>query len=201
MKDFWEQRYGADEYAYGVEPNAFLVDQAGQLAPQSKLLVVGDGEGRNGVWLAGQGMQVTSVDYSAEGVKKSQALAAQRGVNVNAICADLTAWAWPEGEFDAVAAIFVHFPSSIRAQLHAAMLKALKPGGLLILEGFHKDQLNYESGGPPNEDMLYTTDMLRGDVKDTDIILLEQGVTMLDEGRFHSGDGAVVRLVAERRGA
>lgn len=198
MQEFWEQRYSEKEYAYGVEPNAFLVSQANRLSPGSRVLVVGDGEGRNGVWLAQQGMQVTSVDYSRAGLKKAEMLADAREAAITTECADLTNWNWPVGEYDAVVAIFVHFPSAIRPGIHVGMVNALKPGGLLVLEAFHKDQLQYDSGGPPNEDMLYTAEMLREDVKGPEILLLEEVKTTLAEGRYHNGDAAVVRLLAKR---
>ena len=197
-QDFWEQRYAEEEYAYGVKPNAFLVTQIDRLAAGAKVLVIGDGEGRNGVWLAEQGFDVHTVDYSAEGLKKAQRLAAERGTTLHTQQADLTTWDWPVDEYDAVVTIYVHFPSDIRPALHQRMLQCLKPGGLLIEEAFHKRQLNFNSGGPPSEDMLYTQEILRDDAAGAEILLLEETDTTLDEGRYHSGDAAVLRLVARR---
>lgn len=198
MKEFWEQRYSAAEYAYGTEPNAFLVAQAKRLTPGAKVLVVGDGEGRNGVWLAAQGFAVTSVDYSAAGLEKARRLAASRGVRIETVYADLTEWQWPVESFDAVVSIFVHFPSAIRRRLHEAMLAALRPGGEVIMEAFTKDQLRYRSGGPPNEDMLFSAELLAEDFAEAKMRVLDERVTHLDEGRFHHGDGAVVQMIAQR---
>lgn len=199
MKDFWEQRYSAEGYAYGTTPNVFLAGQASRLAPGMKALVVGDGEGRNGVWLAEQGLEVTSVDYAEAGLKKAQGLATLRGIALNTVCADLNHWDWPVAEYDVVVSVFLHFASSVRTAMHANMLAALKPGGLLIMEAFTKEQLNYNSGGPPVEDMLFTRDMLAEDFSAAEIVLLEDMITSLDEGPYHSGEGAVVQLIARKQ--
>lgn len=198
MKDFWEQRYSEEGYAYGTAPNAFLSSQAARLAPGMKALVVGDGEGRNGVWLAEQGLAVTSVDYAEAGLNKARGLAASRGVTLHTLCTDLNHWDWPVSEYDLVVSIFLHFPSTIRPVMHAHMLEALKPGGLLIMEAFTKEQLNYKSGGPPVEDMLFSRDMLAEEFSNAELLLLEEVVVSLDEGPYHRGDGAVVRLVARK---
>ncbi len=198
MKDFWNQRYAEQGYAYGDKPNAFLAAQKDQLQPGMRVLAVGDGEGRNGVWLAQQKCQVTCVDYSEQGVRKTKALAAANGVRVDAQCHDLTEWQWPQGEFDRVVSIFLHFPPNVRAAMHQAMLKALKPGGVIILEAFTPEQLNYKSGGPPVVEMLYTPEMLAEDFAGGEILFQEQCVTFLEEGVYHHGDGAVVRMLIRR---
>jgi cyclopropane fatty-acyl-phospholipid synthase-like methyltransferase len=199
MKDFWEQRYSAHGYAYGTVPNVFLAGQAARLKPGMKALVAGDGEGRNGVWLASQGLDVTSVDYAEAGLKKARALATAHGVKINTVCADLNHWDWPVAKYDVVVSIFLHFASSVRPALHAHMLAALKPGGVLIMEAFTKDQLKYKSGGPPVEDMLFSRDMLAQDFAAADIEMLGEAITSLDEGPYHKGDGAVVRLIARKK--
>jgi SAM-dependent methyltransferase len=198
--DFWNLRYAEPGFAYGTEPNAFLVSQAHHLKPGMKALAVADGEGRNGVWLAQQGLDVLSVDASAVGLQKAQQLAVDRGVTLRVEQVDLIAWAWPAATFDIVAAIFIHFPPAVRAAMHRAMLNALKPGGVLILEAFTPDQLHYNSGGPPVAEMLYTPDMLRIDFAGTEILHLDERVTELAEGKYHRGPGAVVRLVLRRPG-
>jgi cyclopropane fatty-acyl-phospholipid synthase-like methyltransferase len=198
MTDFWNARYGEPGFAYGTEPNAFLVARRNLLKPGMKALAVADGEGRNGVWLAQQGLDVLSVDASEIGLRKVRELAADRGVEVRTEKADLTVWTWPEREFDIVAAIFVHFPPEVRSRMHRHMLEALRPGGVLILEAFTPAQLNYKSGGPPVLDMLYTADMLRIDFAGGEILETEECVTDLEEGKYHRGPGAVVRLVVRR---
>ena len=131
--DFWNSRFSKPGYAYGTEPNAFLASQKHHLMPGLKALAVGDGEGRNGVWLAQQGLDVLSVDGSEVGLRKAQELAKSRGVSIGTELADLTTWKWPEHEFDIVVAIFIHFLPEHRTRLHDMMLRALKPGGVLTI--------------------------------------------------------------------
>jgi cyclopropane fatty-acyl-phospholipid synthase-like methyltransferase len=196
--EFWNQRFAAAEYVYGTEPNAFLVSQQKYLQPGMRALAVADGEGRNGVWLAQQGLDVLSVDGSDVGLRKARELAAQRGVTIRTTLADLTTWTWPEDEFDVVAAVFIHFPPEHRARMHQKMLRALKPGGVLIMEVFTPAQLRYKTGGPPVKEMLYTAEMLRRDFSGGDILLLQETLTDLQEGPGHRGTASVARLVLRR---
>jgi SAM-dependent methyltransferase len=216
INDFWNSRFAEPGYAYGTEPNTFLVSQKHHLMPGLKALAVGDGEGRNGVWLAQQGLDVLSVDGSDVGLRKAQELAKSRGIDVRdarmprrpgmagsgAIrteLADLTRWQWPENEFDIVAAIFIHFPPEHRARMHEKMLRALKPGGVLIMEAFTLEQLECKTGGPPVREMLYTAEMLRDEFSKGEILLLQQMLTDLHEGPYHLGTASVVRLVVKRK--
>lgn len=198
MSDFWNQRFSQPGYTYGTEPNAFLAAQKNHLKPGMKALAVADGEGRNGVWLAQQGLEVSSVDGSEVGLRKAQELAGSRGVAIRTELAELTSWIWPEQEFDLVLAIFIHFPPETRARMHEKMLGALKPGGLLILEAFTPEQLQYKTGGPPVAEMLYTADMLQNDFKSGEILRLEEVLTELQEGPGHRGRAAVVRLILRK---
>ncbi len=198
MREFWEQRFADDKYAYGQQPNDFLVSQRHRLKPAMKVLAVADGEGRNGVWLAEQGLNVLSVDVSKNGLAKAQALAAERDVTLRTHCTDLAQWDWPQAEYDAVIAIFIHFMPDIRPRLHAAMLQTLKPGGLLVMEVFHKEQLAYESGGPPVEAMLYTQELLRHDFADAEIDFMEHGIVNLNEGVYHQGEASTIRMLVKR---
>ena len=196
--DFWDSRYGEEGFAYGLSPNVFLTSFAESFTVGKNVLVIGDGEGRNGVWLAEQGCRVVSVDSSKVGVEKAQNLATVKNVKIEAICADLNNWGWPVAEFDFVVIIYVHFPPDVRALLHDKVVSALKPGGQLIMESFSPDQLNYSSGGPPVLEMLYTVDMMRNDFKLLEIQQLEESIVSLDEGKYHAGDAAVVRLQAKK---
>jgi cyclopropane fatty-acyl-phospholipid synthase-like methyltransferase len=196
--EFWDSRYREPGYAYGTEPNAFLVSQRHLLVPGMKVLAVADGEGRNGVWLAQQGCEVLSVDGSEVGLEKARELARERGVTIRTECAELTNWRWPQDEYDAVVAIFIHFPPEHRTRMHRAMYAALKPGGVLILEAFTPDQLQYRTGGPPVQEMLYTAEMLRRDLPQGEALLLEEALTDLDEGPFHRGRAAIVRVVLRK---
>lgn len=197
-KDFWDQRYAEEGYAYGTEVNEFLKSQAHLLKPGARVLAVGDGEGRNGVWLAEQGMQVVSVDYSQAGLAKAREMAAARDVPLETLCVDLFHWDWPVQAFDLIVVVFVHFPPQHRLAMHQAMYTALQPGGLIIMEAFTKDQLAYSSGGPPVAEMLYTPQMMREDFAQGEIVLLDERITSLVEGKYHSGDGAVLRLIVRK---
>ena len=141
---FWDERYKGEDFAFGTSPNEFLVSQAQHLKPGLRALVPGDGEGRNGVWLAEQGLIVDTVDVSPLGVAKARKLAQGRGVEINATLADLLTWAWPRDAYDIVAALYIHFFDSDRPRIHRAMLDALKPGGILILEAFRPEQLELQ---------------------------------------------------------
>ena len=195
----WDRRFADDAYFYGEAPNAFLTACVSGMPPGRRALLPGDGEGRNGVWLARQGFAVTAVDASERGLAKAHALAARDGVVIETIRADLTTWRAPETAFDLVAVIFLHMPSSVRPELHANLARSLVPGGLLVLEGFSLRQLDHQSGGPRDSDLLFTTDRMRNDFAGMLIIEhLEETVAELNEGAGHDGPGSVVRLIARR---
>jgi cyclopropane fatty-acyl-phospholipid synthase-like methyltransferase len=196
---FWDAKYADDAFFYGTTANAWLLRQGDRLRPGMRALSVADGEGRNSVWLAEQGLAVTAVDASARALTKARALAAERGVEVEHVQADLRHWAWPEAKFDVVVAIFAHFRPVDRAFIHRKMLAALVPGGLVLLEAYSPYQHLYRTGGPPDLDMLFTAFRLGQDFADAEILELAELETELAEGRGHRGKSAVVRLVARRR--
>lgn len=199
MKDaFWNDRYDEEGFAYGTAPNIYLTSFKDDFTVGTKILVLGDGEGRNGVWLAEQGCEVVSVDYSKIGVNKSQDLAITKGVKFETICADLVTWGWPKDSFDVVVVIYVHFPPGVREQIHLRVIDALKSGGKLIMECFALDQLDYSSGGPPLFEMLYSAEMMENDFKLLEIQQLEESIIELNEGKYHCGEGAVIRLMATK---
>src|ERR1019366_6633820 len=147
--DRWEARFAAPEYLFGTEPNEFLREQAPLLPAHGRALAVADGEGRNGVWLAEQGLDVLSVDFSPKAEAKAQALAKSRGVSLRTERVDLITWNWPTAAFDVVAAIFIQFATpEERRSIFAGMRKALKPRGLLLMQGYRPEQLAYKTGGP-----------------------------------------------------
>jgi 2-polyprenyl-3-methyl-5-hydroxy-6-metoxy-1,4-benzoquinol methylase len=191
----WDERFGQAEPVYGVSPNAFLEAQAKRWAPGARVLVPGDGYGRNGIWLARRGFQVSTVDLSPVGVERSRKAAAAAHVQMTIECADLAKWNWPVGEFDVVASIFVHLSSDVRPRIHHSMVGTLKPDGLLVLEAFSPAQLQYSSGGPKQTDLLYNAEALRRDFAGAEILELGEQVVNLSEGTLHSGLGAVVRGV------
>lgn len=196
---FWDQRFAEPGFKYGLEPNVFLQEQAARLAPGSRVLLPGDGEGRNGVWLAQQGHQVTSVDMSAVGLQKASALAAERGVTLTTLQIDLADWQPEPGSFDAVVLIFTHLPPSIRAVAHRRLASGLRSGGLLLQEAFHTDQLQHASGGPKDHAMLYTPQMLTDDFADLlTPVLSWAGEVTLSEGPGHQGLACVTRWIGRK---
>ena len=196
----WNRRFGQDGYLFGVEPNAWLREQAHHWQPGQRLLSVADGEGRNSVWLARQGMQVDAFDIAEVGVAKARRLAADQGVTVNFSVADCDGFAWPQASYDGVAAIFVQFADpALRARLFAHIVACLKPGGVLVLQGYTPRQLDYRTGGPPVLSHLYTEALLRDAFADMDLITLREYDADVAEGTGHHGRSALIGLVARRR--
>ena len=191
----WDERFSQHELIYGEKPNAFLAEQSSRFSRGMKLLVPADGYGRNGIWLAKQGFNVHTVDLSPIGVERARKAALAAGANLPIEQADLTTWNWPAKQFDGVLAIFLHLAPSDRTKVHASMLRTAKPGGLIILEAFSPAQLQHNSGGPKQVELLYTAEMLRQDFASADPLLLEEKETHISEGYMHSGSAAVVRAV------
>ncbi|HSH84303.1 MAG TPA: methyltransferase domain-containing protein [Guyparkeria sp.] len=198
MSEFWNEKYGQIDFLYGTHPNEFLLSQIYRLTSGDRVLVLGDGEGRNGVWLAEQGFDVTTVDYSAIGCTKARQLADERGVSLAVHCADLSEWDWEEGGFDAVVLIYLHFEPSSRREVYRRAAAALRPGGLLVIELFHPHQLAYQSGGPKRVDMLVRASDLSQELTDIEWLLLAEGKVLLDEGPGHQGPGFVTHGVGRR---
>lgn len=195
----WDERYAGDEYLFGTEPNAFLRSQQALLKQGAYCLAVADGEGRNGVWLAGQGLRVLSVEASAVALNKAKKLAQQRGVNVDFELADLLQWDWGVNRFDVVAAIFIQFTGpEQRGEMFANIKRCLRPGGLLLLQGYTPRQLEYKTGGPPVAENLYTEPMLRSAFADWEILHLREHDDIIREGAGHSGMSALIDLVAKK---
>lgn len=197
--EMWDERFAWDELIYGEEPNAYLREQAMRLNPGSNVLVPGDGYGRNGLWLARQGMHVHIVDYSLSGVQRATQRAAQAGLQIEIEHADLTQWLWPLNTYDAIVSVFLHLHESVRAALHRKMLAALKPGGLIILEAFTPRQLQFKSGGPKDTSLLFTKAQLGKDFAEAELLDLQEEEIQLHEGRLHSGPAAVVHGVFRKR--
>ena len=195
----WEQRYAAPDYVFGTAPNAFLKSQAGLLPKKGKALAVADGEGRNGVWLAEQGLDVLSVDFSPTAIEKAKSLARERGVTLHTLQADIIAWEWPQAEFDVVVGIFFQFVGPAeRASIFAGMRGALKPGGLLLVEGYGPKQLEYKTGGPSELENLYTEELLRKEFAGFSELTIKSYDSMISEGTRHVGMAALVDLVARK---
>jgi cyclopropane fatty-acyl-phospholipid synthase-like methyltransferase len=198
MSEVWNQRYGTtDDYLFGTLPNAFLLSQQHLLKPGAHCLAVADGEGRNGVWLAEQGLHVLSVDSSTVAVIKARRLAEQRGVEVDLEVADLLQWDWGTHRFDLVVAIFIQFAApEQRKQVFANIRRCLKPGGLLLLQGYTPRQLEYGTGGPSQAENLYTETLLRDMFSGWDILHLREHDDFISEGSAHHGMSALIDMVA-----
>jgi SAM-dependent methyltransferase len=197
--DRWQQRYAAPGYLFGTEPNAFLKAHAHLLPKRGTALAIADGEGRNGVFLAEQGLDVTSVDFSPLAQQKANALAKQRGVKLRFIEADMTTWNWKPAAFDVVVGIFFQFAKpSERAVIFAGIKKTLKPGGLLLLEGYGLKQLQYKTGGPSEPERLYTREMLEEAFADLASLDIREYDAALKEGEHHVGMSALLDVVGRK---
>ncbi|MGH7118549.1 MAG: SAM-dependent methyltransferase [Acetobacteraceae bacterium] len=195
----WNARFGAADYLFGTEPNAFLQAETHRLRSGWSALLLADGEGRNGVWLARRGLRVTSVDFSPVGIAKAKQLAARFSVTIDAILADLNRWRWPKDEFDLVVGIFMQvFDPPARTVIFERMQKALKPGGLLLLQGYRPEQIANGTGGPPTAENLYTEGLLRTAFSDCTILRLQSRDQVIHEGSGHDGISALIDLVALR---
>ena len=191
---FWDEKFSADHYIYGTDPNDFLAAQAGAI-PKGKVLCIGDGEGRNGVFLATQGYQVTSVDSSKVGLAKARDLAAEKGVTLKTVVADLNDFDIGENQWDGVVSIYCHLPAPLRQKVHGNVVRGLKPGGVMLLEAYTPKQLEYNMGGPPVVELMYTADILRHDLQGLQFEHLQELDREVIEGTHHYGMGAVVQLI------
>jgi SAM-dependent methyltransferase len=196
----WNQRFSDETYLFGTAPNQWLREHAGVWHAGERVLSVADGEGRNSVWLAARGLVVDAFDIAEVGVDKARRLAAAQGVTVNFSVADCDSFAWPTATYDGVAAIFVQFADpALRERLFAHIVRSLKPGGTLVLQGYTPEQLEYRTGGPPLLSHLYTEELLRSAFADLEILELRSYIAEIHEGRGHAGQSALIGLVARRR--
>jgi SAM-dependent methyltransferase len=195
----WNKRFSAPGFLFGTEPNAWLREHAGVWPAGARVLSVADGEGRNSVWLASRGLRVEAFDISEVGVAKARELAHDAGVQVDFAVADIAQLAWPEAQYDGVAAVFIQFADpALRARIFAGMARCLKPGGTLVLQGYGPKQLEYRTGGPGVLEHLYTPQLLREAFADFEIVDLRDYEADLAEGSGHHGRSALVGLVARK---
>ena len=197
--NMWDTRFAADEYVYGREPNAFLAEHHLLFPKHARVLSLGEGEGRNAVFLARHGYDVTAIDSSAEGMRKLSRLAAQGGVLVSQRLEDVTRADLGKSRWDGIVSIFCHLPSGDRHALYARIREALRPSGIFLTEVFSPRQLAYTSGGPKDADMLVERDELLEAFEGFEIVLAEEEIVTLDEGPLHQGLGSVVRFIARRK--
>lgn len=196
----WNRRFAEEGFLFGTAPNAWLREHAGVWQPGQRVLSVADGEGRNSVWLARQGLVVDAFDIAEVGVAKARRLAAEQGVSVNYTVSDCDAYPWPDDAYDGVAAIFVQFADpALRTRLFGHIRRCLNPGGTLVLQGYTPKQLEYRTGGPPFESHLYTEALLREAFGDMAWVEWREYEAELAEGNGHRGHSALIGLVAQRR--
>lgn len=195
----WQSRFAAPGYLFGTEPNAFLKAHAHLLRRGERALAVADGEGRNGVFMAEQGLDVLSVDFSGLAQDKARKLAGQRGVTLRFEQADMIDWRWPPDEFDVVAAIFIQFVGPAgRDKMFAGIRRTLKPGGLLLMQGYRPKQLEYRTGGPPHVENLYTRALLEEAFGDFASLDIREHDSVIEEGSGHGGLSALIDLVGRK---
>ena len=197
MKDFWNERFGDSEYIYGKAPNVFFVEKLRELQ-KGRLLLPAEGEGRNAVYAALKGWNVTAFDYSEIGKKKALDLASEYDVTINYQLQNADDFIASE-KYDTIALIFAHFAGEERKLLFRKLDGSLIQGGHLIMEVFSKNQMGRDSGGPKNLDLLYSKDEIVDLFPGIEFKILEENKVLLDEGSHHQGDAAVIRAVGVKR--
>jgi len=197
--DRWENRYATSEYVFGRDANYFLASCRTLLPSSGRALAVADGEGRNGVWLAQHGLDVVSLDFSPKAQEKARALAREHDVAMEIVEADVHDWEYPRDAFDVVVEIFTQFSTPAeRARKWAGMKRTLKPGGLLIIQGYTPKQLDYRTGGPSKLEHLYTREMLEETFGDFDDVEIVEEELEMHEGAGHGGMSAVINMTARK---
>ena len=193
----WDERYSQEGWAFGTEANEFLKQQAHRI-PEGQVLCLGEGEGRNSVFLAEQGYEVVGVDRSQVGLDKALALARERGVFVETVVSAIEDFDLAEGEWEGIISVFFHLPRELRERVHRSVVRGLAPGGILILEAYTPRQLEFGTGGPPDIEKLMTLDLLRREFAGLDFLVAQEIEREVQEGRHHHGVGSVVQVVAVR---
>lgn len=201
--DRWNERFSNAEFVYGELPNDYFREQIGKL-PVGKILLPAEGEGRNGVYAARMGWQVSAFDISLKGKAKATKLAEKNNVTLDYQVGELHTLNYTPGQFDALALIYAHFPAAIRSNMHKGLREYVRKGGVVIFEAFSKNHLQYNSnnetvGGPKEIGMLFSTEELLADFPEYEVIELEEKVIELNEGPFHSGTGSVIRFVGRKK--
>ena len=200
MSNMWDQRYAGEAYFYGTAPNDFLRERADVFAAGSEVLCLAEGEGRNAVFLAARGLRVTGEDGSSGGLAKARRLAEQNGVVLSTVVADLANWDAGDARWDAVVSIWAHLPAPVRASLHPRVARAIKPGGLLVVEHYHPKQIPYKTGGPPDPTWMLTLDELERDFAGWERLHAFEGEREVQEGAGHGGLSYVTQAILRRPG-
>jgi 2-polyprenyl-3-methyl-5-hydroxy-6-metoxy-1,4-benzoquinol methylase len=197
MKTTWDERYRNAEYQYGINPNEFIAEKLRPLKP-GRILIPAAGEGRDLVFAASLGWEAHGFDLSDQGEAKALKLARERKVNIHYTCQDAFQINFPLESFDVIALSFFHLPPELRLKFHQKCMEWLKPGGYIILEGFSKNQLDKNSGGPKDPSWLFSKQELTSDFQGLHVLLNEEKERVLDEGPLHQGLAAVVQFHGQK---
>lgn len=198
MKSFWNERYSEDGFAYGTTANDFLKDKFHRLPTGGKILCIAEGEGRNAVFLAEQGFKVTAVDFSEVAMKKARTFAEARKVDIETTVANLLDYDFGENKWDGIVSIFGHLPPEIRTEVHQKIIKALRPGGLFIMEAYTPEQLQLGTGGPKDVSMLITKDIISTELFSLKTELCHEERRVILEGKYHQGESAVIQFIGRK---
>ncbi len=194
----WDERYAGADHWYGTEPNDFLSEHVERLPRTGRVLSLGEGEGRNAVFIATRGLQVVAVDASAVGLEKARRFAASRGVSIDTVHADLGAFALEPQSWDAIISIWCHLEPALRRRVHRDVVAALRPGGVFLLEAYTPDQLRHGTGGPREVELLVRRDDLVAELAGLEILRAEELERDVHEGRGHGGRSAVVQFIGRK---
>jgi SAM-dependent methyltransferase len=199
MESFWNDRYGASEYAYGEEPNEYFALHLSRINLSGTILLAAEGEGRNAVFAAQRGWAVRAFDLSEEGQRKARQLAEKVGVSIDYQISSADDYAITPHSVDALGLIYAHFPAAVKNALNQRLSEAVKPGGYVIFEAFSKQQLGHPSGGPKDVAMLFSLDEVVNAFRDFEVIELAEEQIGLREGLYHNGPGSVIRFVGRKK--
>ena len=194
----WNNRFQDEKYVYGTEPNVFLSEIQEKLQLSGDVLAIAEGEGRNAVFLAEQGMNVTTRDYAESGLRKTKRLADERGVTVRTELVDLNEAQWDVNQWDEIVCIFGHFPMELRKKTLHGVKEAVKPGGYFVTEVYSHYQLPYKSGGPKELDFLYSPEEFLQTFSDWRIVHFFMGEVIRKEGELHNGLSHVIQFVGQK---
>lgn len=200
VKKFWDEKFSTTESLYGTQVNEYVALKSSLLKENSKVLCLGEGEGRNALFLAKSGHEVSAIDISPEALKKAEAILSENNYTIDLKVQDLITWKPKEELYDAVIVTYLHMPKNDFAKVFKSTIKSLKKGALVIGEFFSEKQLEYTSGGPQALEMLYTFESINASLQDetTEILELEETIVHLNEGVGHQGEASVIRVVAKK---
>ncbi len=193
----WDKRYSEPGYAYGTEPNDFLKEQIAEL-PRGAALCLAEGQGRNAVYLAAQGFEVTAVDQSAVGLRVAESLAQERGVSIRTIAADLNDFDLGQSAWSAIVSISAHVPPDLRRKVHAGCVRGLAPGGVMLLEAYTPAQVGRGTGGPPVAELCMNLEALREELRGLEVVIGREVEREMREGKYHQGKSAVVQFLGRK---